>query len=29
MLTEIVDTTDPDGRPRYNQAFTGRGKKNF
>ncbi len=29
ILTEIVDTTDPDGRPRYNQALTGRGKKNW
>ncbi len=27
ILTDAIDTTDPDGRPRYNMALTGRGKK--
>jgi len=27
ILTEALDTTEPDGQPRYNQALTGRGKK--
>ena len=27
ILTEALDTAEPDGQPRYNQALTGRGKK--
>ena len=27
ILSEAIDVTDPDGRPRFNQILTGRGKK--
>jgi len=27
ILSDALDTTNPDGQPRYNQALTGRGKK--